>query len=693
MSERYKTSFRGYLIDHHSPDPPIVTLTKLNIEAYERFYVEANINHLMVYCKDHWGNTYYDSKVGRRHPGLKEDWVARLKPILTKHRIEFNAYYSIEYDNEACTTHPEWRTLKADGTPLTCALETAPWKVACYETNYRGYLLEQLEEIVEGYQPDSLFLDIFGKSLCYCKVCRENFERDYGFPLPETEKGLVEHNNEVVESLNNSAKKMLEEILNLVKGIDPDIKVTFNFAALYNKDIRDQLDYQFTEPWAGNWLSAAYSRDTAVGQHPQLGPGDVSEVYNYQPESIYELAAAQIVAQGCRVFMFSGSQHPDGTLEHEEARRIGKAYQEVEKYESYLTNRQLIADIGIIQSDASAGILGEGSVPASAIARVRASNGHKEALLGAMKMCDYVNYTWQIVPEQTLDLKVMSHYKLLIVPELYCISALLAEALRKYVSQGGTVIIDGKSGLYNNAGQKLKHYVLEDLVGCRYINENTFYDKSDWGSYLDLVEEKLWHCIPDTFPPVGPTRQLVEQQQGKVLARFMNPATELTSKKWVNWWCPPPSIKTDEPAIIENEIGKGKVLFCAFDFFKLENKGFKLAKEMFKGMVGHFITTPSIKLLTPYPNSISFVAYERQADKQLILHVVSNIPEKTQGDCPIISPGVLEISKLKWQIMDASCAYPLEETLAIEDHQDSVTIQLPDIRIHQVIIINFDGRE
>ena len=70
MSDLYKKTYRGYLIDHHSPNPPIVTLDKLDVEEYERFFREANINNLMLYCKDHWGVTYYDTKVGKRHPGL-----------------------------------------------------------------------------------------------------------------------------------------------------------------------------------------------------------------------------------------------------------------------------------------------------------------------------------------------------------------------------------------------------------------------------------------------------------------------------------------------------------------------------------------------------------------------------------------------------------------------------------------------
>ena len=44
MSEKYKKTFRGYLIDNHSPDPPAVTLEHLNPEEFEKFFLEANLN-------------------------------------------------------------------------------------------------------------------------------------------------------------------------------------------------------------------------------------------------------------------------------------------------------------------------------------------------------------------------------------------------------------------------------------------------------------------------------------------------------------------------------------------------------------------------------------------------------------------------------------------------------------------------
>ena len=47
MSEKYKTTFRGYLKSTTiSPDPPAVTLEKLNPEEFERFFLEADLNEM-----------------------------------------------------------------------------------------------------------------------------------------------------------------------------------------------------------------------------------------------------------------------------------------------------------------------------------------------------------------------------------------------------------------------------------------------------------------------------------------------------------------------------------------------------------------------------------------------------------------------------------------------------------------------
>ncbi len=687
MSDLYKKTYRGYLIDHHSPNPPVVTLDKLDVSEYEAFYKKAGINNLMVYFKDHWGVTYYDSAIGTRHPGLKEDWIKKLVPVLKRNGIEFNAYYCLEYDTLAFKEHPDWRVINADGQPKRVTGRMAKWGIACYETGYRGYVLEQLGEIVSGYKPDSLFLDIFGKTLCYCPVCREKFKRMYNYDLPGEEGEINRNSTDILGFLDVCAEEMLGDILGKVKKIDPDIKVTINFASLYNKRIRDMLDYQFTEPWAGNWLSSAYARDTAVGQYPQMGPGDVSDVYNYRHENIYTLAASEIAAQGCRVFIYSGSQHPDGTLEHEEAERVGKAYGEVKKFEEYLHHRKVLADIGIIQSDTSEIICKGARVESNAITRVRTGSGHRDSVLGAMKLLDHSKFAWKIVPEQDISYEVIRELKAVVLPDFFHISDQAGEVLERYVKEGGVLMASGKTSLYDDKGGIRENFSLEKLFGCDYIGVFDRYKDNPWGSYLSLTEDPVWKYLPKTTPPAGPIRYQVQSRTAKPVASFINPAVELTEETWVNWWSPPPAHITGDPAVLVNSYGLGKVLYCSFDLFKMENQDFNWTEGFISGVLEAYVLDPRIRLVTDYPNLLKMAFYEREEGREIIVHQLSSLPGRAKGEAVEVDGGIVTISG-KWKKASrAELVYPERKPLAVEFDGERYNIKFPGVTIHQVIRI------
>ena len=284
MSDKFKSTKRCYLIDHHSPQPPIVPLGKMSIEEYGQFFETAHLDSLMVYCKDHWGVTYYDSKVpgAQKHAGVQGDWIRTVRDYTGEKGIEFVAYYCIEYDEGIARRHPEWRVRKADGTPLIREDEFAKWSVVCCQTGYREYALSQLEEIVSSYRPDALFLDIFGTSLCYCSSCRAGFDRMYHRPIPETEEEIAAQKQDIIRFLDTCAAEFLDEVRSRLKAIDPSLAITVNFSCHYPDYIRKELDYQYSEPLLkDNWYSSAYARDTAVGQYPMLAPGEASTVYNY----------------------------------------------------------------------------------------------------------------------------------------------------------------------------------------------------------------------------------------------------------------------------------------------------------------------------------------------------------------------------------------------------------------------------
>jgi hypothetical protein len=691
MSDLYKKTFRGYLIDHHSPDPPTVTLENINVDEFEKFLLEANVNNLMVYFKDHWGNSYYDTKIGKKHAGLKEDWIAKLAPLLKELNIEFNAYYCFEYDTFAPAANPEWAVKKQDGTPLRCGENSyaaiAKWGIPCYETGYRAYILDQLKEIISNYKPDSLFIDIFGKSLCYCETCKSKFKNKYGYDIPSDDKGILGKKKDLIEYLNDSSERMLEDVKKQLKEIDPTLAITVNFAAHYPKEIRNKLDYVFTEPWAGNWLSAIYARDTSRGKYPQLGPGDVSSVFNYLPETVYELAAAQITAGGCRAFIYSESMRPDGSLEFEEAKRVGTAYREVEKYEALLEDREVISDIGIIQSDIEDEVKMSKPLIANAIGRAKVGGPHRDAILGAMKICDYLKYPWDIIPEEEATIERITSHKAIILPNMYYLSDKLKDTLSEFVKKGGILLCSDETSLYDRSGNKLSDFSIKDMLGLSFTGKDEKYSNNNWSAYINTDKSSLWKYTAHTCHPVKDYKILVEPLTADKRGWFIDPACELTPTTWVNWGYPPPSKQTEHPAVLINQFGKGKVVYSAFDIFTMENHEYNWIKGLFKGILEECME-PTIYLNTETPSILSFAAYKK--DNRLIIHEISNMAKLTKGDAPNICGGELIVSKGAGAVKEAHMYYPSKKSLPVEEEQNFYRIKLENIRIHNIIILTFN---
>lgn len=686
MSLLYKDSKRCYLIDHHSPDPPAVTLENLDISEYERFFDTAGIDSLMVYCKDHWGVTYFDSKVpgSRKHPGVKGDWIRKVRDLTEKKGIEFVAYYCIEYDEGAARRFPEWRVRKADGTPLIRDDLYAKWSLCCYQTGYREYSLSHLEEIVKEYHPDALFLDIFGASLCYCPHCRDKFQKKYGYPLPETEEGLAGHRLDVVDFLNGNAKEYLEELRTRVKAIDPTLAITINFSCHYPKDIRDLLDYQYSEPLLkDNWFSSAFARDTAKGQYPMLAPGEASQVYNYDTKAQYICDLSSIAAQGCRVGMYSGSQHYDGTLDHPEAEQLGSVFQVLKELEPYLINRSPVKHAAILQSDASKSVNAFPFHP-DAILRMKKHNPHTFAILGAMELCEHEKIPYSILPEGEVTEKTLAFYDLLILPEVYIVSDPLADLLKSYTEKGGKLFISGKTGLWEPDFSVRKEFALSELMGVSYRSIHTEYSQNDWSAYLKKCDDASYEgMLEKTTPPVSEFFLETICTSAHPEFHFILPCVACAPDQWVNWWSPPPGKETSYPALTVNTYGKGTVFYAAFDFFTMAaRETYRQVPELFHQIYKKLDVVPLIQNVTDIPNILR-TAYFETKDAYYV-HQISTLAHEYKGDTAPVSGGKLV---LHTPIRSAKLVYPKTQELSVSQDGENYIVELPAVVLQQFIVL------
>ena len=686
MSKKYTATRRCYLIDHHSPQPPDVLLNSLNIDEYDAFFETAGIDSLMVYCKDHWGVTYYPSQVpgAQMHEGVKRDWIKEVSNRLKEKEIEFVAYYCIEYDEGAARRFPEWRVTRPDGTGRIRDDEFAKWSLCCYQTGYREYCLKQLEEIVQNYAPDALFLDIFGASLCYCEHCRKKFESIYHYPLPEDLEDVLAHKTDIIEFLNHNAKEFLAELKQRVKAMDPTLAVTINFSCHYPKEIRDMLDYQFSEPLLkDNWFSSAYARDTAVGQYPILAPGEASQVYNYSAVSEYICDLSSISAQGCRVGMYSGSQHIDGTLDFEEAKRLGAAYTEIKKMEPYLVDRTPVKCAGIIQSDLSMTI-NISSLEPDAILRAKRHNPHQNAVLGAMQLCEHAKVPYMVLPERTLNKDLLKEFDVILLPEVFVIEQDIADLLTEYTANGGTILSSGQSGLWDADSKKREVSTIAGLMGTKESTIHTEYQQNRWSAYLKPTgSPKFTGLLSCTTPPVS--EHFIETtatDDSETLLNLILPCVACDSEHWVNWWSPPPGADSGYPALICRREGNGSTYYMAFDFFTMASQeSFQYPNELFADLLELAGIVPTVQNLTDIPDIIRTAYFETK--DSYIIHQISMMPKRFHGDVCPVSGGTLEF---KVPVEQAKIVYPEPAALKMDSIDGRTTVALPDFTLQQIIV-------
>jgi hypothetical protein len=371
--------------------------------------------------------------------------------------------------DEAYEQHPEWAAVDAEGKPRRHWASPHRW-VTCALGPYNfEFMTEVTREIVSLYKVDGIFSNRWaGSGMCYCEHCRRNFRSATGHDLPRT----TNPQDPARRAYLGWRQERLFELWRLwdaeIRRINPNACFIANsgggtLSELNMKTIGEMAPILFADRQARRGLAAPWSNGkngkeyrATMGRKPIGGIFSVGVEERYRWKDSVQTAAeirlwvADGVANGLRPWFtkFGGVIHDPRWL-----KVVEDIYNRYQRIERYLRNEEPLARVGLVYSQQTGTFYG-----------ARA----EDHVLGMYQALIEARAPFEMVHEGRLAPEEIDRFKLLILPNLACLSDEQCGQLRQYVRRGGSLLATYETSLYDQWGLRRKDFALADLFGASW---------------------------------------------------------------------------------------------------------------------------------------------------------------------------------------------------------------------------------
>ncbi|WFB36671.1 beta-galactosidase trimerization domain-containing protein [Kiritimatiellota bacterium B12222] len=444
--------YRQIHLDFHSSEHLPDIGKSFDKKAYQATLRKAAVNSVTTFATCHHGWAYYETQVGKMHPGLDFDLLRAQFDAAKEIGIHVPIYLTAGVNNMAAVDHPEWRQIGPEGRLTGWAHSNleAGFFMMCFNTGYLDFLSAQIREVMELFpHNDGIFLDIICQSHCVCHQCLRSFEKA-GLD-PEDPADRDKHTRLVLE-------KYYQQSTAAVWDINPDTPIFHNSGHITQGDTK-VLDYfshlELESLPTGGWgydhfpISAKYCQNLPQDVLGMTGKFHTTwgEFGGFKHPNALRYECAQMLAVGAKCSV--GDQlHPQGRLDPSTYDIIGQAYREVERKESWCVDAKPLSDIGVLTRAA---------VTASPDRDVPGDIGAGRILLEGHFLFDVV--------DAEMD---FSGRKVLLLPDDVPVSPELKVKIDAYLAEGGKLILSGISGL----NEEKTDFLWE--IGASFHGESTF---------------------------------------------------------------------------------------------------------------------------------------------------------------------------------------------------------------------------
>lgn len=421
--------FRQVHLDFHTSGLIPGVGSRFNKRQFQEALKVGHVNSITLFSKCHHGYSYHPTKVGRMHPQLKFDLLARQIEACREIGVRCPIYLSAGLDEYAAFQNPTWVVKKKDGTTYK-PLEVE-WfvRILRFNSPYLDYLCAQIREVVERWPDnDGIFLDIIGTHRDYSDDALKEMKR-LGYN-PENDDEVQRYAEDVLYRYFRAANAA-------VKSVRKDTPVFHNSGHISlgaRKALAFNSHLELESLPTGGWgydhfpLSARYVMTQKWDFLGMTGKfhNTWGEFGGFKRPAALRYECGAMLAYGAKCSV--GDQlHPNGEMNLDTYRLIGAAYAEVERKEPWCDYVKPVARIALVSCEVNQHRW-RGGQAASALADE-----------GVARMLAELHQPFVVLDEHAS----WNGYDLVVLPDKFVMSAANIAKAKMFLAAGGRILAAG----------------------------------------------------------------------------------------------------------------------------------------------------------------------------------------------------------------------------------------------------------
>ncbi|WJH32611.1 beta-galactosidase trimerization domain-containing protein [Paenibacillus sp. CC-CFT747] len=354
----------------------------------------------------------------------------------------------------------------------------------------------------------------------------------------------------------------------------------------------------------------------------------------------------------------------------------------LKEHEEWYTGTSSAARIGLVWSYATANYYQTTAAEtdftdAKTSVGDRRKNDSRKAFHGWFDILSRSRIPFDLLDDTSLTDGSLSRYEAMILPGVSCLSASEAQAVRRYVSEGGKLIATFDTGFYDEYGRPLETSALSDVFG---LEGDTAVRVCQYDHVPVPEGEELFRSVDQTLLPAP---GLVMEGQAAADALSIG----FYREPQVSRYCELPPA-AEHPFAIRNRFGEGTCLYLTGNADTMYADYSLPEYRTMLGEAAAAMSAPQVEV--EFEAELESVQLSlRHKDESLILHLINYTGSMTRPLTGIlrqrdVAIRIKDIPEGEW----AASALRSGEALPVTRLDGGLAVRLPELDEYEVIVFS-----